>query len=310
MENRRHKSEFYNRIKIVTTIIVVLGHVTTMYSVNGAIDIKGESAFLEKMTAFIYTFHMPLFYLVTGAVFGYCIEAGKYKDSIAFIKNKWTKLMIPYLVFGIFYVTPIMKYVNLLSVSIPKYIVEGILLSRNPRHLWFLLSLFCIFLFYLPMKEWIRKGNWRYFLLVGIISFIFYKAAYKMPQDFQIRRACLDVLWFYGGIVFNHYYDKLFPIKERNETNMENRETKLGTKARSRKEFDIWNIGITRLIERNSFGIYLIHPMVIYILFYWFRESSIHPLLLSCLIFIMSMGVSILGTEMIRKSGFKIIIGE
>ena len=253
---------------------------------------------------------MPLFYLVTGAVFGYCIEAGKYKDSIAFIKNKWTKLMIPYLVFGIFYVTPIMKYVNLLSVSVPKYIVEGILLSRNPRHLWFLLSLFCIFLFYLPMKEWIRKGNWKYYLLVGIISFIFYKAAYKMPQDFQIRRACLDVLWFYGGIVFNHYYDKLFPIKEYKETNTENRKTKLARKASNGQRFDIWKIGVIKLIKRNSFGIYLIHPMVIYVLFYWFRESSIHPLLLSCFIFIMSMSISILGTELMRKSGFKIIIGE
>lgn len=306
MDSRRQKSEFYNRIKIVTTILVVAGHVTTMYTSNGAIEVSRQSEILSRMTEIIYSFHMPLFYLVTGAVFGYCLEIGKYKDSIAFIKNKWIKLLIPYLVFGVSFVTPIMKYVNLLSISIPEYIVEGILLSRNPRHLWFLLSLFCIFLFYLPMKEWIRKGNWKYFLLVGIISLIFYKAAYKMPQDFQIRRACLDVPWFYGGILFNYYYNTLFLLKE----HIEIRTKECRTKGNSKQRFDIWNMGIIRLIKRNSFGIYLIHPMVIYVLFYWFRKSFIHPLLLSCFIFIMSMSVSIIGTELIRKSGFKIIIGE
>ena len=297
MNNREQKSRLYRDIKTLTTILVVMGHVIVMYTANGAIPVSGRSLLLQKLTDFIYSFHIPLFYIVTGAVFGYCIENGKYKDSKGFIINKCRKLLVPYLVFGVFYVTPVMKYVGLLNVRLGEYIEKGILLSRNPRHLWFLMALFWIYVSFVPMKELIRKKTIWGMVAAGAVCLFIYKCAYEMPQDYQIRRACLDQHWFYMGMLFHYSYDFLSPF-----WNWAGKATSFLSK--------VWNCPVMMKISRNSFGIYLIHPMIIYVSFHWLGQSQIHPVILSIGIFGVAMMFSVIGTELIRKIGLEFVIGE
>ena len=48
-----------------------------------------------QFTEFIYTFHMPLFFLVAGFLFNYT----KYsRDFCGFVKKKFKRLAVPYLV--------------------------------------------------------------------------------------------------------------------------------------------------------------------------------------------------------------------
>lgn len=70
------------------------------------------------------------------------------------------------------------------------------------------------------------------------------------------------------------------------------------------------NSKIVSYLKRNSYGIYLFHPMLIYILFYYTIELSIHPYLLSFAILLIAFALSIVLTEAMRLINAKIIIGE
>ena len=192
------KSKLYDWAKCITTLLVVLAHATVMYSPKGAIPIAKDSAFLTGVTDYIYAFHMPLFVLLSWCVFGYCIESGKYSKIIPFLTNKFKKLMIPYLVIGCFYVAPVVCFLNVTDRGILSYIYDGILLSHNSRHLWYLITLFWIFVIYIMLRPLIVKGR-KGLLLTGIISIALFVIARWVPVTLQLQRACNHQLYFYFG---------------------------------------------------------------------------------------------------------------
>lgn len=72
----------------------------------------------------------------------------------------------------------------------------------------------------------------------------------------------------------------------------------------------ISNNKIFQLISSNSYGIYLYHVFIIYFWFFLFKDCSIQSLLMVVLSFISSLALSILLTEITRKMGLGIVIGE
>lgn len=64
------------------------------------------------------------------------------------------------------------------------------------------------------------------------------------------------------------------------------------------------------LINKNSFGIYLFHPIIIYLLFYIFGDLPVNPYLLTALVFLISTAASILLTGLVRRKNMGVIIGE
>ena len=62
------------------------------------------------------------------------------------------------------------------------------------------------------------------------------------------------------------------------------------------------------LINKNSFGIYLFHPIIIYLLFYIFGDLPVNPYLLTALVFLTSTAASILLTGLVRRKNMGVII--
>ena len=64
--------------------------------------------------------------------------------------------------------------------------------------------------------------------------------------------------------------------------------------------------------ERDSFGIYLFHPMIIYVLFYWVKKFGLkYPIIVCVMIFVITMIASMLFVKIIRWTKYgKLIIGE
>lgn len=51
---------------------------------------------------------MPLFIFISGFIYSYNkLERDKYSDKNLFIENKFKRLIIPYILVGVFYVIPI-----------------------------------------------------------------------------------------------------------------------------------------------------------------------------------------------------------
>lgn len=59
----------YDIMKVLLLVLVVVAHVTRMYTPVGAIPVYGCNEWLSVMTDYIYSFHMPAFIAVSGMTF-------------------------------------------------------------------------------------------------------------------------------------------------------------------------------------------------------------------------------------------------
>ena len=226
--------------------------------------------------------------------------------------------MVPYFVFGLFYVMPIMLIFNFTDDNVIEYIIKGILLCLNSRHLWFLYYLFIYFLTY---KLIIRDNPNIIFVTILVIMSLL-----EIPL---LSNLSLYAVYFTMGFLFNFYYDIYFKSFKRNIA--------IVCISLVMYIFAIYlkfpvlitnSIGIVvfgtllslirindknklyKLLLNNSMGIYLFHPMIIYILFYYWGQYNVYPVILSSIISIISFAVSLFITIIIRKTKLRCILGE
>lgn len=330
------KTKLYDLAKCVTAILVVIAHATIMYTPDGAISVARQSAFLNRFTTYIYAFHMPLFLMLSGCVFGYCIEEGKYTNFFSFVKNKVKRLLVPYFAFGMLYVAPVMCILGLTNEGYIGYIIHGIVYSLNSRHLWYVLALFWIFLFFILFRPLLVKGNWGLVIMGGISLLVLFDVSRIVPGGFQLRAACYDQVFFFLGILFNRFYARIVPLFRKFYAIGFLLPFILMTmfmfKLNSMTAYIYKGIGIAMVmffcwcllcrfpavvlnsvygsVKRNFFGLYLFHPMIIYVLFHWLGQYNINPVLLSTFIWIVAAFLSICATELMRVLRLQLVIGE
>ena len=150
----------YNIIRVIAVLLVVIGHCTyyRIMTNYGGIDFEPDiqnitiiSKLLFKgfvfLNAVLYTFHMPLFFALSGALFKNSLENKKYKNFKELVVKKVKRLLIPFLIVTLFYAIPI-KYISGYynqSENVLKDILFGEILQQGTTHLWFLPTLFVIF---------------------------------------------------------------------------------------------------------------------------------------------------------------------
>lgn len=123
--------------KGIGIILVVIGHVTSPVMLDNDI--------LQQIYRGLYTFHMPLFFLLAGVSYGLASHKVKIGGGIQhFIKRRFLRLMVPYFTWALIYtpVKMIMKeYVRFKTNANPL----TLLLGNNPDgELWFLYVLFLL----------------------------------------------------------------------------------------------------------------------------------------------------------------------
>ena len=70
------------------------------------------------------------------------------------------------------------------------------------------------------------------------------------------------------------------------------------------------NKKLYQIVKKNSYGIYLFHPMIIYVCFYLVRNVSLNPYGLAMIVFVLAFLGSMVITVILRKSKLRFIIGE
>lgn len=329
------ESHLYHIAKTVTTLLVVIGHSAVMYTSYGAFDPINDSGFLAALTDYIYSFHMPLFVFLSGAVYGHCIDHGKYDKCLPFAANKARRLLIPYLAFGLLYVAPVMCLLGLTEQTFWEYSYSGILLSGNSRHLWYLPALFWIFLLAIPAKPLLTHSRWGR-MAVLLLSAALFEAAQFVPGQFQLYMACHYQLYFFLGVIFHYSYGQFAKFAEKFRywfvplpfillgqlwfnpnyiTTMLYRligiSMMLGISFLLARYWGKWSKNRwCRILWQDSFGIYLFHPMIIYVLYYCLGSLDIPPLALCFGAVAVALIGSVLATWGLRKMGLKILLGE
>nr|WP_320038227.1 acyltransferase family protein [uncultured Bacteroides sp.] len=184
--------------KAIGIILVVVGHFTsTVYM----------PAYYSEIKNLIFSFHMPLFMILSGFLFQ--MSMSRKPDGISllpFLKKKFIRLMVPYffisaaialLNFGLGLFMPVKRVVDW------RYLLEILYtnVGGSAVFLWFMYTLFVVFLISaLCMK---LKGG---ITILGILSVILYFI--PLPQIFYLSFVHSFIIYFWAGIILFLLTDK------------------------------------------------------------------------------------------------------
>lgn len=155
----------------------------------------------------IYTFHMPLFFFLSGYVF-----SNKDKFDL-FIKKKAKSLLIPYFTLGI----PMVAFKVLYSLYQKTFTIDSTIeLVKNfvfQKRLWTLWYIACLFflnvIFYLITK-FAKKNISKAVIVIAMafIGLVYYKSG-GLPLPWNIDACFMAIPFFFGGFVLKENSSKI-----------------------------------------------------------------------------------------------------
>ena len=315
----------YDLLKVICVVLVIIGHIFNLYHIGGAVLVCEEPTFMP-IRNFIYSFHMPVFIAISGAIYQIQKSKGKYQDNSAFIKNKFKRLIIPYFLFALCFVFPTMCYVWNIERPI-NYLVENYLLAKDPRHLWFLLMLFYVFVAFNPVERYVR--NHKIILLLFLLVCSRYISNW-IPNIFCLNLFLKYAIWFYLGYLFEMYKKQVFTIISKlwvvfmlyaiiaylysfDKVTINapvcfcllyflchKLKVCMGEKSK---------VGIKRMVDL-SMGIYLFHPVVLYISASFLNKQQLPSCISAIVLFLLGIFFSALFTVCLKKMKLGFLIGE
>lgn len=158
--NKTIRLDYIDLAKGVMILLVVAGHIIQCYF------IRGEQ---EPLHAFIYGFHMPLFFLLSGYVMGVTQLKMQQQPYLKWLGRKVQTLLIPYVVWRLF----VYRFID--PSGHPPLDLEALrMLIHNSLDggTWFLMSLFCIQFVCYPVFKFDKIWAWVVpigFLAVGML---------------------------------------------------------------------------------------------------------------------------------------------
>lgn len=321
-------------IRALAIFLVVLGHSIILYSSGWNLYETSRSApFLAELKRLIDIPQMPLFFSLSGYLFVFTHE--KKRGFWNLLKNKALRLLVPYFGIGVCFLLPIR-----LAVGFPGYrgiglvsFFQKLLTANDVGHLWFLPSLFFVFVLSelcLTILEKTKIGNYSAVVLF-VISVVLYLEGYRLGFGYPPLLCAFNYLiWFSLGYLLNTYQmlvRKIFCILEVKwmllAVNVillayclfaDSVRVLISFGARALFILNAYgampkkSCSILEKIDRNSFGVYLFHSPLIYITFATIPNA--HPSIVVCINLVV-FGAAAYGlTELIRRTKLKALIGE
>lgn len=167
MSQIKAKRNDINILYSIGAILAVLGH---SHPNAGA---GYEGSIFNQILIFIYTFHMPLFFVIAGILL-FNSKSLENKSFGLFIKEKALKLLTPYFVLTAIFLIPkgYIEFGNFGFLNF-EFLLKVFLSPRNNTwgHFWFLPVLFFCYLITAGIKKLTLKANEKY-LPVILISLV------------------------------------------------------------------------------------------------------------------------------------------
>lgn len=162
MSKIKGRIRWIDYLKAFACVLVVLGHLIQSLQKSNIDNYQNITSFIDW---FIYLFHMPLFFFISGYLYEKNKEDFTWKNYREFELKKIVNFIVPYFSFYLLYVG-----INIMFAQSVNYKLgmQNILnMFNNPiSPYWFLYALLSIFIV-VPLIEKILKNN-RYFIL-GIL---------------------------------------------------------------------------------------------------------------------------------------------
>jgi fucose 4-O-acetylase-like acetyltransferase len=194
-----NRVDWIDNAKALGIFLVVYGHVA-----RGLDSANIKFQCFDFVDQLIYSFHMPLFFLLSGIFFVKNIEN---KSLSTFLKGKISTILYPYLVWSLIQIS-IQYFAS--SVINGDVSITDVLTFFLPRsQFWFLLVLFFIIVFNTLVFNYLRlHGLIICFLICGLIAFY-------AEKDSFIFKLFFHNLFFLVGVFLFHYsrFDKFVEKK-------------------------------------------------------------------------------------------------
>lgn len=148
-------------------LCVFLGHALRIYHDGGWYFHKTQTIFaFDIIDKFIYSFHMPLFMFLSGFLF--YLNKDKIQNAWEYVLKRVKRLLLPFYLAGFLYVLPMICFINPLDKSVGFYYTSFLTLDYT-WHLWFLIDLFILTLFFVLYYFKFNKIN-KYVVLAVLIG--------------------------------------------------------------------------------------------------------------------------------------------
>lgn len=187
-------------IKVMLMLLIVLYHSILFWKGNWfPIEPAERNQLFSIVAVWLNSFHIYGFVAVSGFLFAYLkFEKNKYREFLPFLRNKWCRLIVPYLFAALLWVMP--WYCFYFDTATTQVFLKFVL-AQSPSQLWFLWMLFDVFVLIWPLSDVIRHKP-----LVGVlIALMFYAVGVVgrmiLPDLFQIFTACRYVIFFVMGML-------------------------------------------------------------------------------------------------------------
>ncbi len=198
--------------KGIGIVLVVIGHAIGYVSSAGAIksDIKIEA--LLAVDRWIYCFHMPLFFFISG----YLQKLSEKRKTYTFfeIKKKLFGIIIPYVLFsGVFWG---FKKVFSGSVKNPVGINDLLQIGIYPlSDLWFLYALMVFFILRVILTK-LKANDKIIFVAAIVISILSVSCSWTGGVNLTaIPRICKNITYFVAGTCAEGIFDKVKKMNSR-----------------------------------------------------------------------------------------------
>lgn len=329
-------------IKAAMMLFVVVYHSCVMWKGEGWFSEPAiECPQLGTFSTWLSTFHVPMFIFASGYIHSYLRRETKhYGNIISVLARKTKRLIIPYTLVSLLWAIPM--YCLFFG---SRNLIEKFLLMKSPSQLWFLPMLFWQFVVIEVIwhfKPSILKRPTLLFSIIAIVISLESSIIFHLTGGvFQIASACQYFVIFYAGWAFRAARTERFWRLSASIIVLIELTLFAAWYLLSIHEGIIFALGehilspIVRLagcamvlsvagkfrnvssgrvrkrLERNSFGIYLFHQQLVWIILYFLNVSTISPLLTASIAFIFSLLVSSTMTDLLQKCQFgKAILGK
>ncbi len=194
------KIQWLSVLQGFSMLLVVVGHA----NVTGVAK-DSSHPFVASVEQIIYSFHMPLFMLISGWLF-YFTELSKDRQYGTMIKKKFNRFGMPFLFFTtsatvlklIF--APLMKR----AVDMNEIIDTFILFRSNPLgEMWFIITLFILMTLYPLYKFALKEAYLEVLLLLSLIVLYLY-----FPSQityFNLNNVAKMMPFFFAGVLICKY---------------------------------------------------------------------------------------------------------
>lgn len=307
-------------IRALAIILVVLGHSIILYSESwGYFQSVYDVPFLDSLKSFINIIQMPLFFSISGFLFYYSIN--KQKNFKPFFTKKVKRLLIPFLVIGIFWMIPIkvlIDYSGYQNLNLLQ-IIGKLFLGTDSGHLWYLPTLFIIFVIVYCLRKILNK---KYDILIALILLATSYISIYINVYPYLNQALCYLYYFYIGFLINKNQGKNINLSLLILLMLISLILLLMFKNTRLLEFIFSTLFIIfvyktmtskenqliKTISDNSYGIYLLHSPLVYITYTYL--ANINPIIVVFINFIIFGGIALALSIFIRKSKLKFVLGD